>query len=255
MQNRRKATFGKKAAEEERSILLGGRTVTFLFSRKSVRNLNARIRRDGRLFVSAPHTCPYGEVERFLEKNATRLLSALRRAEERKRDDALVFENGATIPLFGAPHRLALCEGERAFACAERGILTVIYPRRGGKEAARAVLSSFLADIAKKEISKICQEIYSEYFKELFPCPAVRFRKMVATYGNCRKDRGVITFNLRLVYAPRTAIAYVVMHELVHMLHPDHSSRFYAALSLRMPDHRERKQLLRDIPLQTDPFL
>ncbi len=252
----RKAQTGKKHADgEEKSLLLDGTLVPFLFFRKHVRNLNARIRWDGRLLVSAPYTCPYREVERFLQANAARLLTSLRKRDEQKRETTLAFENGERIPILGVPHTLILREGTPASACMEDGCLTVNCSQKAGKDGARTLLAAWLADVAKKEIGAICQEIYSEFFSDLFPYPTVRFRKMTASYGNCRKDKGIITFNLRLIYAPRDAIAYVVMHELVHMLHPDHSSRFYAALSARMPDHRERKRLLRDIPLRNDPFL
>ncbi len=250
-----KAKQNKQNTVEERRILLDGVSVPFLFSRKSVRNLNARIRSDGRLCVSAPYACSEREIIRFLQANAARLVSAWRRAGVRRARLSFAFGNGETIPLLGKMYTLVLEEATHASVTLGEENLTVAYPRAIGERGARALLSAWLSKRAKAEINDICQEIYYEYFSLLFPYPTVRFRKMTASFGNCRKDTATLTFNLRLVYAPRDAIAYVVMHELVHMLHPDHSKRFYAALSLHMPDHRERKAGLSDIPLHTDPFL
>ena len=44
--------------------------------------------------------------------------------------------------------------------------------------------------------------------------------------------------------AMRNCIEYVVMHELCHFIHPNHSKQFYGFLAMLMPDWKERKQLL-----------
>jgi predicted metal-dependent hydrolase len=67
---------------------------------------------------------------------------------------------------------------------------------------------------------------------------------METRWGSCLAHKGIITLNKRLLEAPRHCIEYVVMHELCHFLHPDHSKRFYAFLTTLMPDWRERKSIL-----------
>ena len=74
--------------------------------------------------------------------------------------------------------------------------------------------------------------------------PALRIRSMETRWGSCLAQKGIITLNKRLLEAPRHCIEYVVMHELCHFLHPDHSKRFYAFLTTLMPDWRERKSIL-----------
>ncbi len=68
---------------------------------------------------------------------------------------------------------------------------------------------------------------------------------MKTLWGSCSVGRRTVTFNLYLIKAPMDCVDYVVLHELVHFLHPDHSKAFYGCLSRFMPDHRERKARLR----------
>ena len=59
-----------------------------------------------------------------------------------------------------------------------------------------------------------------------------------------RPTLGIVTLNKRLLAAPRGAVEYVVLHELCHLIYPDHSKQFYDFLAAMMPDWKERKQLL-----------
>lgn len=63
-------------------------------------------------------------------------------------------------------------------------------------------------------------------------------------WGSCSVSRNVVTFNQYLMKAKPACIDYVVLHELVHLIYPNHSKRFYDFLSIHMPDWEERKRML-----------
>ena len=63
-------------------------------------------------------------------------------------------------------------------------------------------------------------------------------------FGSCSaKNR--ICFSWRLMQYPEEAIDYVVVHELAHIHHKDHSKAFYACVEEVLPDWRERRKLLK----------
>lgn len=70
--------------------------------------------------------------------------------------------------------------------------------------------------------------------------PAWRHRFMRSQWGSCSRS-GRISLNTHLVKAPTRLIDYVVLHELCHLQHYDHGSRFYALMSRYMPDWRVRR--------------
>jgi len=63
-------------------------------------------------------------------------------------------------------------------------------------------------------------------------------------FGSCSaKNR--LSFSWRLMLYPEEAIDYVVVHELAHIRHHDHSPAFYAFVASVLPDHKQRRALLR----------
>lgn len=64
-------------------------------------------------------------------------------------------------------------------------------------------------------------------------------------FGSC-SGKNSICFSWRLMQYPREAIDYVVVHELAHIRHHDHSPAFYALIERYMPDWRERIKLLKE---------
>lgn len=75
---------------------------------------------------------------------------------------------------------------------------------------------------------------------------SLRIRKMKTRWGSCNAKRSFINLNADLIQTPKIAIEYVVLHELAHLVYPEHSPAFYSYLSVHMPDWKHRKQVLED---------
>lgn len=63
-------------------------------------------------------------------------------------------------------------------------------------------------------------------------------------WGSCTKE-GAIYVNWRIVMAPMSVIDYVVVHELAHLIHPNHSADYWQVVRSIMPDYEQRKEWLR----------
>ena len=66
--------------------------------------------------------------------------------------------------------------------------------------------------------------------------PQLRLRKMKSQWGNCHYRQGYITLNTALAACPPELQDYVCLHELVHFIHPNHGTGFYAAMDKLMPN-------------------
>lgn len=63
-------------------------------------------------------------------------------------------------------------------------------------------------------------------------------------FGSCSSN-GHICFSWRLMQYPPEAIDYVVVHELAHLKHMNHSPDFHALVAKYLPDHRQRRAMLK----------
>ncbi len=63
-------------------------------------------------------------------------------------------------------------------------------------------------------------------------------------YGSCSSKNG-ICFSYYVMQKPLYAVDYVIVHELAHTVHHDHSKRFYALIERYMPDYKERIRVLK----------
>ena len=72
----------------------------------------------------------------------------------------------------------------------------------------------------------------------------MRLRRMRRQWGNCRSN-GIITFNIHLMQAPKECIDYVVVHELAHMVHMNHSKAFHTLVEYHLPQSKEKRVKLK----------
>lgn len=103
---------------------------------------------------------------------------------------------------------------------------------------------------AKELITQICEKIYPYYAARGICYPKIRFRKMVSQWGNCYPQKGRLTFNTNLMYAPYECIEYVVYHEFTHFLVANHSNKFYEELAKVCPNWKMCRNKLKEIKIR-----
>lgn len=81
----------------------------------------------------------------------------------------------------------------------------------------------------------------------------VTLKDMTSRWGSCSVQSHRIALNLRLALLPREFTAYVLVHELNHLLHPDHSADFYADMDRFYPTWREMREQIKACPLAPLP--
>jgi len=72
----------------------------------------------------------------------------------------------------------------------------------------------------------------------------MKLRRMKRQWGNCRSS-GVITFNIHLMQVPTECIDYVVVHELAHMVHMNHSKVFHTLVEQHLPQSSAKRNRLK----------
>ena len=83
-------------------------------------------------------------------------------------------------------------------------------------------------------------------FEEDIPFPKLKIRKMKTRWGVCNKRDLSVTLNSNLIRYSLKEIDYVIIHELSHLVHFDHSREFWNTVEKYMPDYKESVKVLKE---------
>jgi hypothetical protein len=79
-------------------------------------------------------------------------------------------------------------------------------------------------------------------------------RKMKTKWGSCNPGARSIRLNTDLAKKPRECLEYIVVHEMVHLLEPTHNTRFIALMDRFMPQWRDRREQLNQLPVRYEKW-
>lgn len=150
-------------------------------------------------------------------------------------------DHAGALPLRGVAVPLHWREGRYAHARLGEHGLELQLPERGTDAQARAALREFYTQQARADLGAWLPK----YVPGLPRPPAsLRVRPLSSLWGSLSPS-AVVSLDLALVLARPAAFEYVLVHELCHLLHADHSPRFWRAVEARWPGWRTERDYLR----------
>jgi hypothetical protein len=202
------------------------------------------IERDGLISVRAPlRMTPEQVDETVLSKRMWiyrslaewRDLNATRVARE--------WVNGESFLYLGNRYRLQLVNEQDEPLKLKDGRFQLLRSiiESGGKEAAHQAFENFYRD---KGLSRLTRRVRHFAGKVGVPPGMVFIKDIGYRWASCLKS-GDLHFHWKCLMAPPTIIDYIVVHELCHLHHRDHSAAFWNEVDKVLPDYRDRKEWLR----------
>lgn len=151
----------------------------------------------------------------------------------------LVADPGAVWPIRGQSLVLTLESGpERVFI---RGDALVVQQTPGSQSPVVSLLDDFLKQSAAQYLR--ARVAHWSAVMEVNPSQ-VKFRRYRARWGSCSAS-GVVSFHWPIIQAPDWVSDYLVVHELAHLRHFDHSKAFWQTVSAVIPDWKTARQWLK----------
>lgn len=97
----------------------------------------------------------------------------------------------------------------------------------------------------REEIFSDRLDYWYNIFEEEIPYPNLRIRKMTTRWGVCNRKLKVVTLNSDLLKYDIEKLDYVIIHELSHFIHFNHSAKFWTLVSKYCPNYKNIRKELR----------
>ena len=190
----------------------------------------------GRLIVRAPLHCSEKRIFSFIEEKEGWILRKM--AEKKGAGIKLPPEslNGYTLTLLGKECKVYVVNTAKVCYDSEQRILYL--PQDKPKER----LVKWLKDNAKRIFTQVTAETAARMGMTY---QSVSVTSARGRWGSC-SGKNAIHFSFRLIYAPKDVIEYVIVHELAHTKHHDHSQAFWAEVAKFVPDWKVKRAWLKE---------
>jgi predicted metal-dependent hydrolase len=205
--------------------------------RSKRRTIALIVENDGSVTVRAPLRVPEYSIQEFIEKHVKWVEK--KKAEMRTAAPVLAkqYLPGETFLYLGQAYTLEIVKGQnKKLVLDDRFKLS-----EAEQERAELVFQNWYRQQARQLISERVK-----YFADNYQ---LHYEKITITsartrWGSC-SPKNTISFSWRLIMTPLEVVDYVVVHELAHTVHHNHSKRFWGLVEKILPDYKERRKWLR----------
>lgn len=203
-------------------IEINGITFDVIITRKKIKNIYFRIKEDLKIYVSCSYLCSDSYIEKLLLKNSKDLMKMYNNIKSKVNDKDKIYYLGEELD-FIKSNKIKL-EDNIAY----------------GPNIAS--INEHLEKTSIKFFESRLNNLMIQ-FNEL-PKFRLRSRKMKTRWGVCNKSSMTVTLNTDLIHKDVTLIDYVIIHELCHFKHMNHSASFWKEVEKYYPYYKlARKRL------------
>ncbi len=231
------------------SIIIDGRRLNYVLRRsKKRKSIGISISIEHGLVVSVPYNINKKNAEQLLIDKSQWIIKHLNDVESVKKDrQERKYVNGEKLKYLGEDYLLKVfynCSNKDIIVIQDKEIQVNLKCIKS-KEDEYIILKNKIMNWYRKEAYKILREVTEVYAKELSVKPNnITVKNVQSIWGSC-SSKNNINYNLKLVMAPMPVIEYVVVHELCHIIHRNHSKEFWSLVKSILPDYENKKTWLK----------
>lgn len=213
--------------------------IEYNLKRSNRKTMSLYIERDGSISILAPKDLEIDEIEKLIESKKYWIYKsleewALLNKSKQKRD----FVNGEGFLYMGRSYRLNLVENQdkslklyKGYFCLDKSYINNAY----------GIFKEFYREKASEKIKERV-----EYYKNKIGVNPneIRVMELKNRWASC-SDKGNLNFHWKCIMAPLTIIDYIIVHELVHLIYPNHTDAFWNEVDKVLPDYKGHKDWLK----------
>lgn len=199
-----------------------------IIEKKNNKNTYIRVKDDMKIYVTTNYFASKSYIKNLLDNNQDYLEKMLsKRKEQKEKEDEFYYLGNKYDIIFVSSFKDVEIDNNKIYA---KDIKT-------------------LEKWYKKQMIELFQnrlEINYQNFEEQIPYPNLKIRNMKTRWGVCNRKTKTITLNSNLMKYSVDKLDYVIIHELSHFIHFDHSSNFWNLVSKYCKNYKKIRKELRD---------
>lgn len=235
---------------EEGQLAFGNTNIPYTLYRSNRRykTLAIAIDPDEGLVLTAPKNLSLQDIETITKKKASWIIEKL---EQQNNNDSgfdfREFVSGETTRYLGRQYLLKVVEAPNDPSCKMYGKwLLITIPTRMDRFEKRIIIKNTLVHWLKEKAYLKVRERLDLYSAQM----GLSYKMLILSdqkkrWGSCDID-GNIRINWRIIMAPLSLLDYVLVHELCHLVHRNHTSEFWQLLEDYLPDYQKRRERLKE---------
>ena len=220
----------------EEQVAYGTTEFQFTIKRSERKTLAIEVYPDQSIQVVAPIKASVSDIKDKLLKRGSWIIKQqlyfeqfLPRTPERE------YVSGESHKYLGRRYQLKLRRSQEMKVKLKGAELLVFLPDVDNKEEVKRLLANWYYHHARSVFQKCVTESVKRFREFNLSEPPLKIRRMNARWGSCT-PKGDILLNPEIIKAPSKCIEYVVIHEMCHLIHPNHGRAFYDLQKKMMPD-------------------
>lgn len=226
------------------SFEYNGRKIEFDLIYSKRKTISIKITPPGIISVIAPLKTKETNVIALVKDKSSWIIKKLDEIEDRETLRPIHnFQNGDTFLYLGIEYKLSITvdKPSNKRVLLDMDTLHIVTP-----ENIPDLISNYLELWYRRRAESIINDRIVHFMPQFSQAPIkVMVKTQKKRWGSCNARRELY-FNWKIIMAPIEVIDYVVVHEMCHMIHMNHSLRFWECVEELMPDYKIRKEWLKN---------
>lgn len=206
---------------------IDGIECNIIIEKKNNKNTYLRVKKNNEILITTNYFTSKKQIIKMLEENKNYILKNIERLERRQEKEEKFY-------LLGKEYNIIILPKSKV-EIVDNNIYVDSYKK----------LELWLNKEMRKLFKNRLDYIYNIY-EEKIPYPSLRIRKMKTRWGVCNTKLKVVTLNSELIRYDLEKLDYVIIHELSHLIHHNHSKQFWLLVEKYCPDYKKIRKELRD---------
>lgn len=218
--------------------------------RRKRKTIGIKITPEGEVIITSPFNVSEETILNIIKKKEKWITDKLQLFKHHPSYKNRDFTNGDKILYVGGELKLETCNlnnniketlGNYELKILDKKIIVYINNKYNREDIIREIIIKFY----RTEAVKVLVDRTNYYSKIIGIGPKkITIKDQKTIWGSC-SSKGNVNYNYRLIMAPVDIIDYVVVHELCHLVHMNHSKEYWKLVEKVLPDYRERREWLK----------